>query len=99
MRSVSVAAIFVVGYALSAVAQNSTPKPGKPPTQVAPNLDPPWPVRPATQMQTLKSLPPTGTLTLRDLNAKPELECPYRTEELCDQAGCRNVIVRPICPD
>ena len=50
MRSLSVAAIFVVGYVLSAVAQNSTPKPGKPPTQVAPNLDPPWPVRPATQV-------------------------------------------------
>jgi hypothetical protein len=50
MRSLSVAAIFVVGYVLSAVAQNSTPKPGKPPTQVAPNLEPPWPVRPATQV-------------------------------------------------
>ena len=50
MRSLSVAAIFVVGYLLSAVAQNSTPKPGKPPTQVPPNLEPPWPVRPATQV-------------------------------------------------
>src|SRR3974390_2142621 len=56
MRSLSVAAIFVVGYVLSAVAQNSTPKPGKPATQVAPNLEPPWPVkppwpeRPATQV-------------------------------------------------
>ena len=50
MRSLSVAAIFVVGYVLSAVAQNSTPKPGKPPTQVPPNLEPPWPVRPATQV-------------------------------------------------
>src|SRR6516225_9543548 len=50
LRSLSVAAIFVVGYVLSAVAQNSTPKPGKPPTQVAPNLEPPWPVRPATQV-------------------------------------------------
>ena len=47
MRSLSVATIFVVGYVLSAVAQNSTPKPGKPPTQVAPNLEPPWPVKPA----------------------------------------------------
>ena len=45
MRSLSVAAIFVVGYVLSAVAQNSTPA-----TQVAPNLKPPWPERPATQV-------------------------------------------------
>jgi hypothetical protein len=43
MRSLSVAAIFVVGYVLSAVAQNSTPEPGKPATQVAPNLKPPEP--------------------------------------------------------
>jgi hypothetical protein len=50
MRSLSVAAIFVVGYVLSAVAQNSTPKPGKPPTQVWPNPEPAWPVRPATQV-------------------------------------------------
>ena len=56
MRSLSVAAIFVVGYLLSAVAQNSTPKLNKPATQVAPNLEPPWPVkppwpeRPATQV-------------------------------------------------
>ena len=46
MRSLSVAAIFVVGYVLSAVAQNSTPKLNKPATQVAPNLEPPWPVKP-----------------------------------------------------
>ena len=45
MRSVSVAVVFVVGYVLSAVAQNSTPA-----TQVAPNLKPPWPERPATQV-------------------------------------------------
>ena len=50
LRSFSVAAIFVVGYVLSAVAQNSTPKPDKPATQVAPNLKPPWPERPATQV-------------------------------------------------
>jgi len=50
MRSLSVAAIFVVGYVLSAIAQNSTPEPGKPATQVAPNLKPPWPERPATQV-------------------------------------------------
>ena len=50
MRSLSVAVVFVVGYVLSAVAQNSTPKPNKPATQVAPNLEPPWPVRPATQV-------------------------------------------------
>jgi hypothetical protein len=37
MRSLSVAAIFVVGYVLSAVAQNSTPKLNNPATQVAPN--------------------------------------------------------------
>ena len=43
IRSLSVAAIFVVGYVLSAVAQNSTPEPGKPATQVAPNLKPPEP--------------------------------------------------------
>ena len=65
MRSLSVAAIFVVGYVLSAVAQNSTPKPDKPATQVAPNLEPPWPVkppwpeRPATQVApNLKPLEP-----------------------------------------
>jgi hypothetical protein len=46
MRSLSVAAIFLVGYVLSAVAQNSTSKPDKPATQVAPNLEPPWPVKP-----------------------------------------------------
>ena len=50
MRSLSVAVVFVVGYVLSAVAQNSTPKLNKPATQVAPNLEPPWPVRPATQV-------------------------------------------------
>jgi hypothetical protein len=50
MRSLSVAVVFVVGYVLSAVAQNSTPKPDKPATQVAPNLKPPWPARPATQV-------------------------------------------------
>ena len=43
MRSLSVAAIFVVGYVLSAVAQNSTPEPDNPATQVAPNLKPPEP--------------------------------------------------------
>src|SRR6516162_6773151 len=46
MSSVSIAVVFVVGYVLSAVAQNSTPKPDKPATQVAPNLEPPWPVKP-----------------------------------------------------
>jgi hypothetical protein len=56
ISSLSVAVVFVVGYVLSAVAQNSTPEPGKPATQVAPNLEPPWPVkppwpeRPATQV-------------------------------------------------
>ena len=42
MRSLSVAAIFVVGYVLSAVAQNSTPELDNPATQVAP-LKPPEP--------------------------------------------------------
>jgi hypothetical protein len=56
MRSLSVATIFVVGYVLSAVAQNSTPKLNNRATQVAPNPEPPWPVkppwpeRPATQV-------------------------------------------------
>ena len=56
MRSLSVAVVFVVGYVLSAVAQNSTPKLNNPATQVAPNPEPPWPVkppwpeRPATQV-------------------------------------------------
>jgi hypothetical protein len=56
LRSLSVAVVFVVGYVLSAEAQNSTPKPDKPATRVAPNLEPPWPVkppwpeRPATQV-------------------------------------------------
>ena len=50
MRSLSVAVVFVVGYLLSAVAQNSTPKLNKPATQVAPNPEPPWPVRPAKQV-------------------------------------------------
>ena len=129
MRSLSVAAIYVVGYVLSAVAQNSTPQLDNPATQVAPNLKPPWPERPATQvapnpeslsseeldnsaMQVLKSFAPqlenpttqaipnpTAPPAPRDLNARPEIECPYRTEELCDQEGCRNVIVRPKCPD
>jgi len=40
----------VVGYVLSAVAQNSTPQLDNPATQVAPNLKPPWPERPATQV-------------------------------------------------
>ena len=42
MRSLSVAAIFVVGYVVSAVAQNSTPELDNPATQVAP-LKPPEP--------------------------------------------------------
>ena len=36
----------MVGYVLSAVAQNSTPQLDNPATQVAPNLEPPWPVKP-----------------------------------------------------
>ena len=126
MRSLSVAAIFVVGYVLSAVAQNTPeldnpamppnlkfPEPDRPAAQVVPNFESLYPKPDNPAMQTLKSLPPellenpttqaipnpTGTLTPWDLNAKPEIECPYRTEELCDQAGCRNVITRPKCPD
>ena len=37
LRSLSVAVVFVVGYVLSAEAQNSTPKLNNPATQVAPN--------------------------------------------------------------
>jgi hypothetical protein len=33
-----------------------------------------------------------------DLNARPEVECGYRTEEQCDSTGCRNVIIKPQCP-
>jgi len=59
MRSLSVAAIFVVGYVLSAAAQNSAPELDNPATQVAPNLKPPWPARPATQVApNLKPLEP-----------------------------------------
>jgi hypothetical protein len=43
ISSLSVAAIFVVGYVVSAVAQNSTPELDNPATQVAPNLKPPEP--------------------------------------------------------
>jgi hypothetical protein len=50
MRSLSVAAIFVVGYVQSAVAQNSTPELDNPATQVAPNLQPPGPDNPAIQV-------------------------------------------------
>ena len=79
MRSLSVAVVFVVGYLLSAVAQNSTPKPGKPPTQVAPNLDPPWPVRPATQEETQGKASPTS---FPYLGAKPPNPESLSSEEL-----------------
>jgi len=80
MRSLSVAAIFVVGYVLSAVAQNSTPQLDNPATQVAPNLKPPWPERPATQVapnpESLSSeeLDNSATQVLKSL--APKLENP-----------------------
>jgi hypothetical protein len=82
LRSFSVAAIFVVGYVLSAVAQNSTPKPDKPATQVAPNLEPPWPVkppRPATQEETQGKASPTS---FPYLGAKPPNPESLSSEEL-----------------
>jgi len=50
MRSLSVAAIFVVGYVLSAVAENSTPEPDNAAMHVAPNLKPPEPDSPTIQV-------------------------------------------------
>ena len=60
IRSLSVAAIFVVGYVLSAVAQNLTPGLDNPATQqVAPNLKPPEPDSPAAHIApNLESLSP-----------------------------------------
>jgi hypothetical protein len=62
MRSLSVAAILVVGYVLSAVAQNSTPElkldnPGRP-VLVVPNLKPPVPDNPFKVTPNLESLSP-----------------------------------------
>src|SRR6516165_7190121 len=85
MRSLSVTAIFVVGYVLSAVAQNSTPKLNNPATQVAPNLEPPWPVkppwpvRPATQEETQGKASPTS---FPYLGAKPPNPESLSSEEL-----------------
>ena len=84
-RSLSVAVVFVVGYVLSAAAQNSTPKPDKPATQVAPNLEPPWPVkppwpvRPATQEETQGKASPTS---FPYLGAKPLNPESLSSEEL-----------------
>jgi hypothetical protein len=50
MRSLSVAAIFVVGHVLSAVAQDSTPQLDNPAMPVAPNLKPPEPDNSARQV-------------------------------------------------
>ena len=50
MRSLSVAAIFVVGHVLSAVAQDSTPQLDNPAMPVAPNLKPPKPDNSARQV-------------------------------------------------
>jgi hypothetical protein len=58
MRSLSIAAIFVVGYVLSAVAQNSTPEPESPAAQVAPNLESLSEKPDDSAMQMLKSLAP-----------------------------------------
>jgi hypothetical protein len=61
MRSLSVAVIFVVGYVLSAVAQNSTPELDNPAIQVAPNIKslPPELDGPAARVAPIiKSLPP-----------------------------------------
>jgi hypothetical protein len=76
MRSLSVAATFVVGYVLS-TAQNSTPEIE---TQVAPSLKPPEPDNPAALVApNLKSLSPElpdspAMETLKSLD--PELENP-----------------------
>jgi hypothetical protein len=53
MRSLSVAAIFVVGYVQSAVAGNSTPELDNPATQVAPNPKPPEPAQVAPKLEGL----------------------------------------------
>jgi len=80
MRSLSVAAIFVVGYVLSAVAQNSTPELNIPTAQqVAPNLKPPGPESPAAQvapiLESLSEGSDNPTMqTLKSL--APELENP-----------------------
>jgi len=87
MRLLLVAAIFVVGYALSAVAQNSTPELDM---EVAPNLKPPEPDSPATQVApNLKSLSPElpdnpATQTLKSL--APELQNPT-TQTIPDRSS------------
>jgi hypothetical protein len=80
MRSLSVAAIFVVGYVLSAVAQNSTPELNSSAAQqIAPNLKPRKPDSPAAQVApNLESLSPeldnSAMQALKSL--APELENP-----------------------
>ena len=80
MRSLSVAAIFVVGYVLSAVAQNSTPQLDNPATQVAPNLKPLEPdslgaqVAPNPESLSSEELDNSATQVLKSL--APELENP-----------------------
>ena len=80
MRSLSVAAIFVVGYVLSAVAQNSTPEVDNPAMHVAPNLKPPEPDSPTTQVApNLESLSPEllDTPAMQILKSlAPEVENP-----------------------
>ena len=76
MRSLSVAAIFVVGYVLSAAAQNSAPELDNPATQVAPNLKPLEPnslaaqVAPNPESLSSEELDKAATQVLKELEQK-----------------------------
>jgi hypothetical protein len=80
IRSLSVAAIFVVGYVLSAVAQNSTPDPDNPAMSIAPNLKPPEPDSPGAHIapnpESLSSEEPDDPAMQALKNLAPELENP-----------------------